>query len=109
MKRYKLTRDFGTFKAGQEFEDNVEYIRAIVGDYSDKDCNTMLDINIDQIPTFIEQGIIEEIKEKIWTDDDMVEFARDYNRGRMNIEQKLQNFKKEREYYELTRLTRNQI
>ena len=29
MKRYKLTRDFGTFKAGQEFEDNLRYIMSL--------------------------------------------------------------------------------
>ena len=71
-KTYKLARDLGVFKKGAEFEFTKDTIFIITKD----NCSTLFQIKKKDIPAFLADGTIEVVKEKEFTEDDMIEFAR---------------------------------
>jgi hypothetical protein len=91
MKKYRLKIDFGEHKTGSEFKykansDYKDREYSQCRSYSDAtyyilredNSNIAIEFHESQAPLLIEQGIIEEVPEKEWTDSDMIEFLQFY-------------------------------
>lgn len=97
--KYRLAKDFGVFKKDMEFErlgDGLSnYVELNLND------TTNLQIHNDHIKYFLEQGIIEEVSEPKWTDEDMLEFANLYahyyfSSAKLNCEEYFQQWQEQR-------------
>ena len=71
---YRLAKDLGVFKKGTEFKDRGNMLTIII-EYQEDSYEDRLIITKIALPEFLEQGIIEEVQEKEYTEKDMIEFA----------------------------------
>jgi hypothetical protein len=74
MKKYKLKIAQGSIPANMEFTNYEDYIEVL-----NEDNQTIILYDNEDIPLLLEQGIIEEVQELKWTDDDMISFFKYIN------------------------------
>lgn len=74
MKKYKLKIAQGSIPANMEFTNWEGYIEVF-----NEDNQTIIYYDIKDIPLLLEQGIIEEVQEPKWRDEDMISFFKYIN------------------------------